>query len=105
MRDELLKHIRNINKKSSVQGRILEQFVSQGTFTIPETSKAVGVSLPTATSAINELIKAGLVREVGKKDISSGRIPMAYDLVPNAGYFVDKIGNALYLFCGGFQMC
>lgn len=24
---------------------------------------------------------------------------------PNAGYFVDKIGNALYLFCGGFQMC
>lgn len=67
MRDELLKHIRNINKKSSVQGRILEQFVSQGTFTIPEMSKAVGVSLPTATSAINELIKAGLVREVGKK--------------------------------------
>lgn len=24
---------------------------------------------------------------------------------PNADYFVDKIGNALYLFCGGFQMC
>lgn len=67
MRNELLKHIRNINKKSSVQGRILEQFVSQGTFTIPEMSKAVGVSLPTATSAINELIKAGLVREVEKK--------------------------------------
>ena len=106
MRDELLKHIRNINKKSSVQGRILEQFVSQGTFTIPEMSKAVGVSLPTATSAINELIKAGLVREVGKKDISSGRIPMAYDLVPNAGYFVgvnpemDCLALAASDFCG-----
>ena len=104
--DELLKHIRNINKKSSVQGRILEQFVSQGTFTIPEMSKAVGVSLPTATSAINELIKAGLVREVGKKDISSGRIPMAYDLVPNAGYFVgvnpemDCLALAASDFCG-----
>ena len=106
MRDELLKHIRNINKKSSVQGRILEQFVSQGTYTIPEMSKAVGVSLPTATSAINELIKAGLVREVGKKDISSGRIPMAYDLVPNAGYFVgvnpemDCLALAASDFCG-----
>ena len=106
MRDELLKHIRNINKKSSVQGRILEQFVSQGTFTIPEMSKAVGVSLPTATSAINELIKAGLAREVGKKDISSGRIPMAYDLVPNAGYFVgvnpemDCLALAASDFCG-----
>ena len=106
MRDELLKHIRNINKKSSVQGRILEQFVSQGSFTIPEMSKAVGVSLPTATSAINELIKAGLVREVGKKDISSGRIPMAYDLVPNAGYFVgvnpemDCLALAASDFCG-----
>lgn len=106
MRDELLKHIRNINKKSSVQGRILEQFVSQGTFTIPEMSKAVGVSLPTATSAINELIKAGLVREDGKKDISSGRIPMAYDLVPNAGYFVgvnpemDCLALAASDFCG-----
>ena len=106
MRDELLKHIRNINKKSSVQGRILEQFVSQGTFTIPEMSKAVSVSLPTATSAINELIKAGLVREVGKKDISSGRIPMAYDLVPNAGYFVgvnpemDCLALAASDFCG-----
>ena len=106
MRDELLKHIRNINKKSSVQGRILEQFVSQGTFTIPEMSKAVGVSLPTATSAINELIKAGLVREVGKKDISSGRIPMAYDLVPNAGFFVgvnpemDCLALAASDFCG-----
>ena len=106
MRDELLKHIRNINKKSSVQGRILEQFVSQGTFTIPEMSKSVGVSLPTATSAINELIKAGLVREVGKKDISSGRIPMAYDLVPNAGYFVgvnpemDCLALAASDFCG-----
>ena len=106
MRDELLKHIRNINKKSSVQGRILEQFVSQGSFTIPEMSKAVGVSLPTATSAFNELIKAGLVREVGKKDISSGRIPMAYDLVPNAGYFVgvnpemDCLALAASDFCG-----
>ena len=51
-------------------------------------SKAVGVSLPTATSALNELMKAGLVTEIGKKDNSTGRIPMVYDLIPTAGYFV-----------------
>ena len=44
---DIIKNIKNINKKSSVQGRILEKFVSQGAFTIPEMSKAVGVSLPT----------------------------------------------------------
>lgn len=56
---DITKCIKKINKKSSVQGRILEKFVSQGAFTIPEMSKAVGVSLPITTSAINELMKAG----------------------------------------------
>lgn len=56
---DITKCIKKINKKSSVQGRILEKFVSQGAFTIPEMSKAVGVSLPTTTSTINELMKAG----------------------------------------------
>lgn len=88
MKSDLLKYIRKINAKPSVQRRLLEQFVSNGASTIPEISKAIGVSLPTATTALNELIEAGLVREIGKRDNSSGRIPMVYDLVPTAGYFV-----------------
>ena len=69
-------------------------------------SKAVGVSLPTTTCAINELMKAGLVREAGKKDNSAGRIPMVYDLMPAAGYFVgvnremDCLALAASDFCG-----
>ena len=103
---DIIKNIKNINKKSSVQGRILEKIVSQGAFTIPEMSKAVGVSLPTTTCAINELMKAGLVREAGKKDNSAGRIPMVYDLMPAAGYFVgvnpemDCLALAASDFCG-----
>ena len=103
---DIIKYIKNINKKSSTQGRILEKFVSQGAFTIPEMSKVVGVSLPTTTSAINELMKAGLVREAGKKDNSAGRIPMVYDLMPTAGYFVgvnpemDCLALAASDFCG-----
>ena len=106
MHCDIIKYIKNTNKKSSTQGRILEKFVSQGAFTIPEMSKVVGVSLPTTTSAINELMKAGLVREAGKKDNSAGRIPMVYDLMPTAGYFVgvnpemDCLALAASDFCG-----
>ena len=88
MKADLIKYLRNINKKPSVQGKLLEQFISHGASTIPEMSKAIGVSLPTTTSALNELIKEGLAREIGKKDNSSGRIPMVYDLIPTAGYFI-----------------
>lgn len=106
MKSDLLKYIRKINAKPSVQRRLLEQFVSDGASTIPEISKAIGVSLPTATTALNELIEAGLVREIGKRDNSSGRIPMVYDLVPTAGYFVgvnpemDCLTLAASDFCG-----
>lgn len=88
MVSDIIKYIRKSNKKPSVQSKLLAHFISQGAATIPEMSKAVGVSLPTATSALNELMKAGLVTEIGKKDNSTGRIPMVYDLIPTAGYFV-----------------
>lgn len=67
MKSDLLKYIRKINSKPSAQRRLLEQFVSNGASTIPEMSKGIGVSLPTATTALNDLIKAGLVREVGRE--------------------------------------
>ena len=88
MVSDIIKYIRKLNKKPSVQSKLLAHFISQGAATIPEMSKAVGVSQPTATSALNELMKAGLVTEIGKKDNSTGRIPMVYDLIPTAGYFV-----------------
>lgn len=88
MKSDIIKYIRKLNQKPSAQSRLLAQFISHGASTIPEIAKAVGVSLPTATSAQNELIKAGIVKEIGKKDNSPGRIPMVYDLIPTAGYFV-----------------
>lgn len=106
MNQDIIKYIRKINKKSSVQQRLLEHFISQGASTIPEASKALSVSLPTATTALNELMNIGLVKEIGKKDNSAGRIPMVYDLIPTAGYFVgvnpemDCLALAASDFCG-----
>ena len=106
MNYNIIKYIKKLNKKPSVQRRLLEHFIAQGASTIPEMSKGIGVSLPTATHALNELIKGGLVKEIGKKDNSPGRIPMVYDLMPNAGYFVgvnpemDCLAFAASDFCG-----
>ncbi len=106
MNQDIIKYIRKINKKPSVQRRLLEQFISKGASTIPELSKGIGVSLPTATNALNELMAQGLVKEVGKKADSAGRIPMVYDLKPTAGYFIGVNPEMNYLalavsdFCG-----
>ena len=88
MAKDIIKYIKNINRKPSVPRRLLEQFIAKGASTIPELSKGIGVSLPTTTNALNELMGQGLVREIGKKADSAGRIPMVYDLQPTAGYFV-----------------
>ena len=103
---DIIKYIKNINRKPSVPRRLLEQFIAKGASTIPELSKGIGVSLPTTTNARNELMGQGLVREIGKKADSAGRIPMGYDLQPNAGYFVgvnqemDYTALAASDFCG-----
>ena len=106
MAKDIIKYIKNINQKPSVPRRLLEQFIAKGASTIPELSKGIGVSLPTTTNALNELMGQGLVREIGKKADSAGRIPMVYDLKPTAGYFVgvNSEMNCLALaasdFCG-----
>lgn len=106
MTKDIIKYIKNINRKPSVPRRLLEQFIAKGASTIPELSKGIGVSLPTTTNALNELMGQGLVREIGKKADSAGRIPMVYDLQPTAGYFVgvnpemDCLALAASDFCG-----
>ena len=106
MKQDIIKYISNINEKSTASKRILEHFIAQGSSTIPELSKSIGVSLPTATSALNEMISMGLVKEIGKRDNSAGRIPMVYDLEPTAGYFIganpemDCLALSASDFCG-----
>ncbi len=107
---DILKYISNIGMKCSVPYRLLEHFIANGASTIPEMSKGIGVSLPTATNALNELMSKGLVREIGKKSDSAGRTPMVYDLNAEAGYFIgvnpeaDCIVLAATDFCGNLTI-
>lgn len=106
MKQHILKDIINTNRRTSTQRELLNLFIRQGEATIPELSKNLGISIPTVTKSLNDLIDKGLVHEVGKRDNSSGRIPTIYDLIPSSGYFVgvDPTINSLAFglcdFCG-----
>ena len=71
MEPNIIKYIKKLNNKPSVQRRLLEYFIAQGASTIPEMSKGIGVSLPTATNALNELIK-------GQGDWQERQLPGAH---------------------------
>ncbi len=106
MKQHIIKDIIAKEKKTSTLRNLLELFISRGASTIPELSKCMGVSLPTTTKALNELIDKGIVKEVGKRENPMGRVPTVYDLVATSGYFIgiDPGLNSLLLgvsdFCG-----
>ena len=106
MEEDILKYINKITKKATMPKRILEHFILMGTSTVSDIAKNIDVSLPTAAAALNDLMVHGLVKEVGKKETTTGRIPMLYDLNPKAGYFVGANPEMSHLaltatdFCG-----
>ncbi len=106
MKEHILKDIINADKKSATPRALLNQFITEGPLTIPELSKNLGISIPTVTKSLNDMMDKGLVQEVGKRDNSSGRVPTIYDLIPESGYFigVDPVSDSVSLgvsdFCG-----
>ncbi len=105
MKGHILKAIINADKKSATQRALLNQFITQGAATIPELSKNLGISIPTVTKSLNELMDKGLVQEVGKRDNSSGRVPTIYDLIPTSGYFIGIDPTADTLAMGASDFC
>lgn len=106
MTERILKNIINSSKRTATQRLLLQQFINQGAYTIPELAKLLDISIPTVTKVLNELIDLGLIKEVGKREINAGRIPTVYDLIPESGYFlgIDPRTESLWLglsdFCG-----
>lgn len=105
MQPHIIKEIIDKEKKSSPLCNLLKLFISRGASTIPELSKSMGVSLPTATKALNELMVKGIVKEVGKRDNSMGRVPTVYDLIPTSGYFIGIDPGISSLILGLSDFC
>lgn len=70
------------NGKAPSLGRVLEYIVEEGPTTRRAISKATGLTQPTITRIVQDLIDRGLVREGDKRDLAgSGRRPSELELV------------------------
>ena len=78
----------NSSKNASIKREILRLCIKQRNYSIADFSKELGISVPTITKRIGELIVEGFIRDEGKIGTAGGRRPSVYGLNPQAGYFV-----------------
>lgn len=72
--------------KASNRKKILNLILDQREITKQNISKEIGVSIPTVTSNINELIEEGLVKEAGALASTGGRKPVVVRFLPDSKY-------------------
>jgi len=76
------------NKNSVIKRNILRLCVRDGNSSIADLSRELGISIPTITKLVADLISDGFLQDEGKIGTSGGRRPSIYGLNPEAGYFV-----------------
>ncbi|MDO5017162.1 MAG: ROK family transcriptional regulator [Porphyromonas sp.] len=85
---------------------IVEYLVENGPETLPILAKHVGVSVPTISKMVGELVDHGLLKNFGKLEASTGRHPYLFGLNDNDFYFLgvdfspEHINYALMDFSG-----
>ena len=75
-------------KSATVKREILRLCIAHNNYSIADFSRALGISVPTITKFISELIDENFIKDEGKVGTSGGRRPSVYGLNPDAGYFV-----------------
>ncbi len=75
-------------KNAAVKREILRLCIAHSNYSIADFSRALGISVPTITKFVGELIDEDYLQDEGKVGTSGGRRPSVYGLNPEAGYFV-----------------
>lgn len=75
-------------KNAQTKREILRLCIKNNNSSIADFSRALGISVPTITKLIAELIAENFLQDEGKVGTSGGRRPSIYGLNPEAGYFV-----------------
>ena len=75
-------------KNATTKREIIRLCIVNNTHSIADFSKALGLSVPTTTKFVGELIDEGFLQDEGKIGTTGGRRPNIYGLNPDAGYFV-----------------
>ncbi len=76
------------SKNALIKREILRLCIDHTNFSIADFSKKLGISVPTITKLLGELIEEGFLQDLGKLGTSGGRRPSVFGLNPEAGYFV-----------------
>lgn len=76
------------SKNAAAKREIIRCCIQQGEVSIAFLSKSLGISIPTVTKLVSELISDGFIQDRGKIGTSGGRRPSIYGLDPAAGYFI-----------------
>ena len=76
------------SKNSLTKREILRLCIAHKNSSIADFSRSLGISVPTITKLIAELIAENFLQDEGKVGTSGGRRPSVYGLNPDAGYFV-----------------
>ncbi len=84
----LLTEIQKGVKSALIKRRIISHFIYVGCTTITELSKAIGLSVPTVTKFVDEMLNDGYVNDYGKLETNGGRHPSLYGLNADSGYFI-----------------
>ena len=83
-----LSAVNSNNKSAQLKRQILQRYILCGGESIADLSRELGLSVPTVTKIVGELIKEDFVTDFGKQGATGGRRPSIYGLNPTAGYFV-----------------
>lgn len=88
MTNKFIKEINSGSKNASLKKDILCYYVNNGENTLADLGKEMGLSIPTVTKLVGELIDDGYVVDFGKLETSGGRRPNIYGLNQDSGYFL-----------------
>lgn len=88
MKPSLLEEIASGKKSALLKREILRRYMIHGGESIADLSRELGLSVPTLTKVIGELIEEDFVCDLGKQGATGGRRPSIYGLNPTAGYFM-----------------
>lgn len=75
--------IRNLN-----EGLVLKSIEKNGSISRADICRIIGLTAPTVSDIVNDLIERGIVDEIGKGDSSGGKKPILLELNPKAAYML-----------------
>jgi len=89
----------------SLKKSIISRLMISGEATISELCKEIGLSVPTVTKMMNQLLAEEILLEKGKSNSIAGRKSTQYDINPKIGYFlgIDVQGNTVNIGIQNFK--